>query len=415
MLLTVISSDTNPADCPAEDRIRCYSCYRPLPMCFCDAIPAVNNRTGVIILQHMRERFHPFNTARILRKSLTNATLLVDHNLPLAARIDALSLLRSVGILYPLPGGRLLTELPRAEHPQQLIVIDGTWHHAKTLIRDIPRLSGLPRYRIQPAQPGRYRIRREPNATALSTLEATVAALRVLEPETDGLNELISAFDSMVQTQLDHPKASYGWRANRRRGNNAMGIPRAARGDLRNVVVAYGESEPGKLGCKRSPRGQDKRQSVYWVAERIGTGESFRAMIQPRVDLHIEFLQHVGLPLDAWRDALTTDQFVDAWNRFLRPTDTLMTYHSSTSKLLGNVGGLPPNNVILKSVKYDPSGKHATLDSFLRSNQIDTAPAKHPGRAGQRLSNAVALVQYLHRISGIIGRTMPDSVSWMIQ
>lgn len=369
-------------------------------MCFCDRIPSVNNRTEILILQHMRERFHPFNTARILRKALANATLMVDHNLALADQIGTLALPPSAGVLYPGPGGRLLTDLPRDEHPEQLIVIDGTWHHAKTLLRDIPLLNELPRFRIQPAQPGRYRIRREPNETALSTLEATVAALLALEPETDGLHELTSAFDSMVQTQLDHPKARYGWRHNRRRSENAMGIPRAILDDLPNVVVAYGESEPGKAGCKRSPRGHDKRQSVYWVAQRLGTGESFRAAIEPRVALPEDFLQHVGLPMETWQSALSMDDFVRTWKEFLQPTDTLVTYHASTSKLLKNVDALPPRSVYLKSVKFDPSGQHKTLDSFLKSNELKTMPPQHPGRAGERLANAIALVNYLYQTGG---------------
>ena len=163
-------------------------------MCFCDVIPRVENRTEVIILQHMRERFHAFNTARIVRKALVNSSLLVDHNLPLAERLNEFSLSSRVGVLYPGPGGRLLSEVPQHELPEQLIVIDGTWHHAKTLLRDLPLLETLPRYRIQPDQPGNYRIRREPNETALSTLEATVEALRAIEPDTSGLSELVAAF-----------------------------------------------------------------------------------------------------------------------------------------------------------------------------------------------------------------------------
>ena len=379
-------------------RIRCYDCYRPVSLCFCDAIPTVDNRTEVLILQHMRERFHPFNTARIVRKALANADLLVDHNTALAEKLASMSLGERVGVLYPSSESRLLSDLKPDEKPDQLIVIDGTWHHAKTLMRDIPRLATLPHFQLRPTSPGRYRIRREPNEQALSTLEATVAAIRDLEPETTGLPELIAAFDSMVQTQLDHPKADYGWRENRRRSKNAMGIPLAILHDLQNVVVAYGESEPGKAGCKRSPRGSDPRQPVYWVAERLGTGESMRAWIQPRVKLDEAFLGHVGFQSHAWNQALSTDAFIQAWNHFLQPDDTVVTFHASTMRLLRNIDALPPKNGILKSVKFDASGQHATLDSFLRAAGLSTPPAKHPGRAGQRLSNAIALVQHLHKI-----------------
>ncbi len=375
-------------------------------MCFCHKIPSINNRTEVIVLQHMRERFHAFNTARIVHKALNNATLLVDHNHSLARRLAEFPLTSRVGVLYPGPAGRLLTEVPLSERPEQLIVIDGTWHHAKTLLRDIPQLSELPRYRIQPTEPGRYRIRREPDETSLSTLEATVAALRALEPDTAGLDDLVSAFDWMVQTQLDHPTGRTSYRKNQNRHHNAMGIPRAILGGagnddhakLQNVVVAYGESEPGKAGCNRSPRGKDKRQPIYWVAQRIDTRESFRAAIESPVELTTDFFDHIGLSRDDWRDARTIEEFISDWSDFIRPADTLVTYHAGTLRLLRNVGAAVPNPVILKSIKFDLPNQHATLESFLKSKQINVATVQHPGRADQRLANAIAFTQHLHRL-----------------
>ncbi|QDT10340.1 tRNA-uridine aminocarboxypropyltransferase [Planctomycetes bacterium K23_9] len=395
---TPIPRSHEPAEPSHNERVRCYECYRPKSLCFCDQIPSVANQTEVLILQHMRERFHPFNTARILRKALVSAELLVDHNEPLGERLESRELSDRVGVLYPGPDGRLLSDLAPHERPDQLIVIDGTWHHAKTLVRDIPRLGQLPRYQIRPAEPGRYRIRREPNAMALSTLEATVAALKAIEPDTAGLDQLVAAFDAMVQTQLDHPKARYGWRANRRRSQNAMGIPRAILHDLPNVVVAYGESEPGKAGCKRSPRGSEKRQPVYWVAHRMGTGESFAQFIRPPEPLPQDFLQHVELSPDAWDSAVTPTEFAANWRSFLKPDDTVVTYHASTMRLLENVDALPPVNVVLKSVKFDDSGQHPTLDSYLKSQNLTAQATEHGGRGGQRLANGIALVQHLNQI-----------------
>ena len=379
-------------------RERCYGCYRPTSLCFCDQIPSIENRTDVLILQHMRERFHPFNTARIVRRALRRSRLLVDHNLQLATRLDRESLSPRVGLLYPGPGGRLLSEMAPNDRPDQLVIIDGTWHHARALLRDVPRLNELPRYQIIPPEPGRYRIRREPNAIALSTLEATVAALTALEPETLGFDRLVHAFNVMVETQLAHPKADYGWRKNQKRSCNPMGIPRVIRNDLANVVVAYGESEPGKAGCKRSPRGRDKRQPVYWVAQRLGSGEQFRCLIEPRVVLPESFLNHVGLPAEAWNDAKSVDDFRQAWSSFLKPTDTVALYHQSTMRLLSNVDATPPQGVILKSIKFNQSGLYRTLDRYLDAQNILTDTPAHPGRAGQRLANAIAMVRHLNTL-----------------
>jgi DTW domain-containing protein YfiP len=184
-------------------RDRCYACYRPAVDCFCNVIPTIANKTKVLILQHMRERAHPFNTARIVHRALENSSLLVDHTINLATK---LVLKPGAGLLYPGPDAALLDHLPVGQRPQQLVIVDGTWHHAKTLLRDIPQLHGLPRYKLAPSSPSRYRLRREPSAVYLSTLEATVAALRVLEPATWGLDQLIAAFDCMVERQLAHPR-----------------------------------------------------------------------------------------------------------------------------------------------------------------------------------------------------------------
>ena len=148
---------------------------------YCAAIPTIDNQTEVLILQHVRERFHPFNTARIVHKALQNSKLLIDHTPGFAA---GLPLKPRAGLLYPGPEATLISDLRRDERPEQLVILDGTWHHAKTMVRDVAALRALPRYRLAPAAPSRFRIRREPSATALSTVEATVAALQVLEPET---------------------------------------------------------------------------------------------------------------------------------------------------------------------------------------------------------------------------------------
>src|SRR5262249_33676158 len=152
---------------PLASRDRCYDCFRPKNHCICAAIPTIDNKTDVLILQHIRERFHPFNTARIVRRSLRKSTLLVDHTRQLAAN---LRLKPRAGLLYPRSGARLISDLPADQRPQQLVIVDGTWHQAKTLVRDVSALHNLPRYQLAPVVPSRFRIRRQPSVMALSTI-----------------------------------------------------------------------------------------------------------------------------------------------------------------------------------------------------------------------------------------------------
>lgn len=180
---------------------RCYACFRPKDLCFCSSIPRIDNRTEVLILQHWRERFHPFNTARIVQRALLKSQLLADHTPNLEKQLH---LQPRAGLLYPGPSAWLVSDLAPEQHPAQLVILDGTWNQAKTLLRDLPALQALPRYRLAPTAPSRYRIRREPNISSLSTIEAAVAALRILEPETVGFDQLLRAFDTMIEVQLAH-------------------------------------------------------------------------------------------------------------------------------------------------------------------------------------------------------------------
>ena len=377
---------------PTITRERCYACFRPRGDCFCAAIPRIDNRTEVLILQHVHERFHPFNTARIVRRALANSSLLVDQTSCLAAR---LALRSRAGLLYPGAEATLIGDLPLHRRTEQLVVLDGTWHHVKTFLRDIPALCGLPRYRLAPTSPSRYRIRREPSAAALSTVEAIVAALRVLEPETAGWDQLLAAFDCMVERQLAHPKAEYGWRRNTRRNRTALNIPLALLGDLDNVVVAYAESAAGERGTKRSPR-----PPVYWVAQRLGSGEQFACAIQPDAPLQEAFLRHLELSQNDFAAALTPAEACRSWAEFQRPGDTLAVYQQSTATLLSCIAASFASCLVLKSVDLQSDRSHGTLDELLAAEGIAAGPAQHPSRAGKRLANAVAYVRHLIRLAG---------------
>jgi DTW domain-containing protein len=369
-------------------RERCYDCYRPAAACFCAAIPTIENQTEVLILQHRRERFHPFNTARIVSKALANSRLLVDHIPNLARR---LKLQPRAGLLYPGPAAALLTELAPEERPEQLVVLDGTWHHAKTLLREIPALRQLPRYRLAPESPSRYRIRREPTAAALSTIEATVAALRVLEPQTAGFEQLLAAFDMMVDSQLKHPHFATMPRFREHDQRPYANLPRALLGDLSNLVVAYGEAPAGQRGRKRTAG-----PPVYWVAERLATGETFSCLLNPSPPPTDAFLGHLQLRRDDFASAISLPEAKSRWSGFCRPGDTITVFNPGTAGLLAQLASDDSPCLVLKSVHLPWDNWPAPLDRVIADQQITAGPSRHPGRAGHRLANAVAIVRHLN-------------------
>ncbi len=341
-----------------------------------------------MILQHRRERFHPFNTARIVQHALERSQLLVAHNVDLASQFSAMQLRNQVGLLYPGNEAEVLTELPADALPDQLIVIDGTWHQAKTLLRDIPRLQSLPRYCLAPSSPGRYRIRREPNDQSLSTLEATVAALRAIEPETPGLDRLTDVFDRMIGDQLKHK--STNWRRNARRQQTKTNRPRMLAGNLDNIVVAYGERERGRK--EERGRGRHARAlPVYWTAQRLVSGETFRCAIQSESLGDAEFRNRIRLSAGMCDDAVPVPSFRDRWRTFLKPTDRVVVFHQSTANLLKNVDPEFVTSLVLKSVNVDPEWGNT-------GNQPTQSLPMDESRAAERLANAVRLVEYLHSL-----------------
>lgn len=178
----------------------CYRCIRPQPACICGFVRKVDNATRVLIIQHPRERRHPFGTARLARLGLGNVEVRVAFSYrsiapPPEELVDA-------AVLYPGPTAALLG--PEGPKPSTLVVVDGTWSSAGKVIRDHAWLRDLPRVGLEPKRAGRYRIRKAPDPSKqLSTIEAIALALEAIEPETPGLDGLGAAFDSMIDRQLE--------------------------------------------------------------------------------------------------------------------------------------------------------------------------------------------------------------------
>ena len=370
----------------------CYQCFRPKALCFCEAIPQIDNRTNVLILQHVGERFHPFNTARIVQTALRRSHLIADHNhrfgnyqLPLQA--DA-------GLLYPRENATPLSELAEHERPTQLVVIDGTWHQAKTIVRDAPQLAELPCYRLTPAAPGQYRIRREPDQQSLSTVEATVAALRALEPDTPGLDQLLSAFDRMVESQLRQRVNRNAWRRRHKSQSRPRHVPQALLGEADGLVVAYGEATPGHSGQCAAVR-----TPVNWVAKRLGTDHQFSCCLRQPQPLASAAMEHMRLSVADINGAAARDDFCQQWKQFLRRNDVLIVYHQRTYQLLRNIQAAQPRCLVLKSIFGKWRTGFQSLEELLTTEGI-TLAKQNTSRAKTRLEMAVALVEHLRARCG---------------
>lgn len=178
-------------------RAVCYRCHKPQQVCICRWCEPVENRTGIFILQHGREKRHPIGTTRIAMLTLSRVQRLIAWKL-----IEKPILHPQCALLYPGSGARALAEMNSGEMPTQLVVLDGTWSQAQVLFRSNDWLRQLPRVSLEPETPSTYRIRQEPTPTCVSTIESIVQALKIIEPETADLERPLQVFDRMIEDQI---------------------------------------------------------------------------------------------------------------------------------------------------------------------------------------------------------------------
>lgn len=141
--------------------------------CVCDAVRNLpSNVTHIAIVRHVLEVKKLSNTGRFAA-ALPNSSLHTFGNK--TAPLDGTRLCRS-GAWVLFPEGPAPVRPPQPP-PRSLIVLDGTWHQARRMRQRIEALRGLPVLSLPPPSQPRSRMRRAPNDTAMSTLEAVAAAL----------------------------------------------------------------------------------------------------------------------------------------------------------------------------------------------------------------------------------------------
>lgn len=392
-------------------RDRCDDCFRPVAQCYCHAITPVDTRTEFLILQHRRERVHPFNSARIAARALKNCKLVCDRNEQLAEM--QLPIKPSAGLLYPSPGARLLDQVPPDELPEQLVVIDGTWHQAKTLYRDVDVLRTLPCFALAPSSPGQYQIRLEPDASSLSTVEAIAAAVQQMEPENGGVNRLLDGFHAMIEKQLAHPQANYSGQTVQSKRAPNLNVPKSLLSTEHSLVVFYAEATPLQFTSTeqwadvKAKRRAFPMPPVYVCAQRINLGkpkvsvsqeDQFVRRIQSQEELTPIGLRHMGLQIEDFDAALSIEAFCDQWDAFLRPTDRVVAYHSSSIDLLKNANATVPIYHLLQGINYDLESAFDGIEDYLESFGKQVAAPICKGRGGQRLASAIAILRHLYEI-----------------
>jgi DTW domain-containing protein YfiP len=390
------------ASASAEPRVVCRRCRRPARVCYCASLPTLETRTKVVILQHPRERDMPIGTARMASLCLPHAELHVgirwaEHAALAAALADPA---RPPILLYPGPDAKDVLREPPAG-PVTLIMVDGTWSQAKSVVRDNPILQALPRYAFAAPEPSQYRIRREPSEEYTSTIEALMHVLGVLEGAPERFRALLTPLRTMVDNQLACQKEAppQARRALRRRGPRTprQQLPPALFRELVHgadlvCVAAEANSWP-----YRAREESEVGELVHWVAHRLGSGERFESFARPSRELSPSTLFHTGLEESQVAHARPVEEVVAAFDAFLRPGDQVCTWGTHAAGLYTSAGGaLPGDTIDLRAIaRREARRKIGCLESFAGSIGVAGA-AEAPlgsGRAGRRLAMMVDIVR----------------------
>ena len=178
-------------------RPRCHRCQRPVCHCLCELIPSLVSVTQVLILQHPSETAHALNTARLVSLGLSQAELLVGESFDSLPDDGCDNYL-----LFPGQDAVPIERLADRDTPLRLVVPDGTWRKARKLLHMNPLLANLPRVSLPAGLVTLYRLRKAPAPGALSTLEAIVTALNMLEGP-GRFDALLRPFEALIEGQID--------------------------------------------------------------------------------------------------------------------------------------------------------------------------------------------------------------------
>jgi DTW domain-containing protein YfiP len=375
-------------------------------VCYCAHLRVLPTRTQVLVLQHPRERDNPIGTARMAALCLPNAEIVVGVRFADDARVRAAlqDPERPAVLLYPSDpapaedggeGGPARVPSPPAG-PITLVVLDGTWAHAKKLIQHNPFLRALPRFALSPPRPSEYRIRKEPKHDYVSTIEALAYTLGALEGDAPRFEALFQPFRAMVDTQLDYTRRIGAARHRRKPRDGApvrSRLPAALLEPALVCVSAEANAWPHDHALGRAPH---PHELVQLSALRLSDGARFEQLVAPRLPLGPSAITHSRIPEAALRAGISLPELHARWRAFLRDGDVVCSWGPYGLSLLTRERLLLPARCIdLRKVAGDHLKARPGSTEELCARLALPWQSLGLGRGGERLGMAVAITRML--------------------
>ena len=365
-----------------EPRDFCYRCFKPTSVCVCATVAEVANRTHVHILQQPREQHRAIGTVRFASLGLLRCT--VEVNAPATGEPSVLAAAppANAALLFPSPHARAVETLPAADRPTTLIVLDGTWHQVKALVRNNPWLQALPHVCLNGSGPSRYRIRREPQVNYLSTVEAILTTLGHLEPETEGFAELLQAFDSMIDTQVVHSQV----------GALRLRPPKTEHGSPRLPELLAQSPNRHVLLLVETVGAGPAARPIQVCAWRLATGERFECLIRHEPESDARKCARLALSTADFAAAVDEAEFARRWAAFCRDDDVLLSWNQRSLRFVGQ-----PERAVLVKAAWCNFVHHGAghLSDVVAKLELPLVPAYFRGAAAVQMAELQAVVGWL--------------------
>ena len=202
----------------------CKRCEKAPDLCVCDAIDPVDNEVAVCILRHPQEQDRALGTARLTALHFKNAIVKIGLSWPslskaLGRPVDdpsrwAVLYLGSAKVSDLETENEIVAITRKGEiEPHQrailsnitgIVLLDGTWSQAKALWWRNAWMLKCQRVILGPSRPSRYgKLRKEPRADGLATIEAAAMLLSGLEKRPEIAEVLNGSFERLLARYVE--------------------------------------------------------------------------------------------------------------------------------------------------------------------------------------------------------------------
>jgi tRNA-uridine aminocarboxypropyltransferase len=208
-----------PENAVTEPVADCPHCGKAMPLCICDSVTPIDNRTAILILLHPQEQDRALGTARLTARHFKDAVVKIGLSWPSLSKALgrpvsdpsrwAVLYLGSVKVSDFDTDAEIVAVNRKGEMEEGqrailkgiegIVLLDGTWSQAKALWWRNAWMLKCQRLVLGPKQPSRYgHLRKEPRSDGLSTIEAAGLVLGALEKRPDIAATLDASFERML-------------------------------------------------------------------------------------------------------------------------------------------------------------------------------------------------------------------------